>query len=445
MMTEQKKIPASLQRIIDRVKEVYAHDTEVQKLFENGFINTYETTLKQDGAGTFVITGDIPAMWLRDSSAQVRPYLTVAAEDREIASMLKQVIERQWKYILHDPYANAFNRTANNKGHQQDRTEMSPWIWERKYEVDSLCYPLQLTYLYWKATGDNTILHPTLKKVAEVIYQVWKVEQNHEENSPYLFERDNCRVSDTLLRNGKGGYSVKTGMTWSGFRPSDDACLYGYLIPANMFAAVVLEYAREMLTAMEETELANKVTALSREIKAGIETYGKIDHPVFGEIYVYETDGDGNVNLMDDANVPSLLSMPYLGYAAPTDQTYLNTREFILSRHNPYYYEGEKASGIGSPHTPDHYIWHIALAIQGMTAVERAEKDRILDMFKNSHGSTYYMHEGFDADRPENYTRSWFAWANSMFSEFILSEIGVYVPGSPLERQKGTEVDNRVL
>ncbi|WP_096189004.1 glycoside hydrolase family 125 protein [Evansella halocellulosilytica] len=441
MTIEQKKIPASLQRIIDQVKDMYPNDKEIQKLFENCFINTYETTLKQDEAGTFVITGDIPAMWLRDSSAQVRPYLTVASKDQEIASILKQVIERQWKYILHDPYANAFNRTEDNKGHQQDKTEMSPWIWERKYEVDSLCYPIQLTYLYWKATGDNTILNPTLMKVLEVIYEVWKVEQNHEENSPYLFERDDCRVSDTLLRNGKGGYSVKTGMTWSGFRPSDDACLYGYIIPANMFAVVVLEYAREMLTVMDETELAEKVMELSHEIKEGIETYGKVDHPVFGEIYAYETDGDGNVNLMDDANVPSLLSIPYLGFTTSMDQTYLNTREFILSRHNPYYYEGEKASGIGSPHTPDHYIWHIALAIQGMTAVEREEKDCIIDTFKNTHGSTYYMHEGFDADRPENYTRSWFAWANSMFSEFILSEIGVYVPGSPLERQKGMEVE----
>ncbi|PPA70467.1 glycoside hydrolase family 125 protein [Jeotgalibacillus proteolyticus] len=433
-MIDKKNIPQSFQKIINQVNEVYADDQDVQKLFENCFLNTYQTTLKQDDEGTFVITGDIPAMWLRDSSAQVRPYLVLAKEDQEVAGMLKQVIERQWKYILMDPYANAFNRTPSNQGHQNDRTDMSPWIWERKYEVDSLCYPIQLTYLYWKATGDRSVLNEELKRVLKTIHDVWKVEQNHEEQSPYLFERDDCRVSDTLLREGKGGYSVKTGMTWSGFRPSDDACLYGYLIPANMFAVVTLGYAEEMLSEMGETTLASQMAELAGEIKNGIETYGKIQHPVFGEMYVYETDGNGQVNLMDDANVPSLLSMPYLGYTALDDQTYRNTRNFILSRHNAYYYEGSSGDGIGSPHTPDHYIWHIALAIQGMTAASKEERAKILAMFKHTHGSTYFMHEGFNADRPEEYTRTWFAWANSMFSEFILSEIGLHVPGSPLSR-----------
>lgn len=200
---EAQEIPASLQNIIEQVRKAYPEDQELQKLFENCFLNTYQTTLKQDEEGTFVITGDIPAMWLRDSSAQVRPYLIVAGEDPEIAKMLKQVIERQWNYILLDPYANAFNQSANQKGHQQDRTEMGPWIWERKYEVDSLCYPIQLTYLYWKATGDPTILSSKLKQVLETIYEVWRVEQNHEEHSPYSFEREDCRISDTLLRGGR--------------------------------------------------------------------------------------------------------------------------------------------------------------------------------------------------------------------------------------------------
>ncbi|MGM0753121.1 MAG: glycoside hydrolase family 125 protein [Bacillota bacterium] len=432
----EKVIPASFQTIINKVKSAYSHDPEVYELFENCFLNTYLTTLKKDEDGTFVITGDIPAMWLRDSSAQVRPYLVLAKEEPEIATMLKGVIERQWKYILLDPYANAFNQTADNQGHQADRTEMTHWIWERKYEVDSLCYPIQLTYLYWKATGDGSVLNDRLKDVLTVILDVWKVEQDHEAESPYLFERENCRVSDTLLREGKGGYSVKTGMTWSGFRPSDDACLYGYLVPANMFAAVVLEYAREMLEEMKEDQLAGQMEQLSVEIKNGIETFAKVDHPVFGEIYAYETDGDGRYNLMDDANVPSLLAIPYLGYTDASDETYGNTRKFILSRHNPYFYEGKKAEGIGSPHTPDHYIWHISLAIQGMTATTKEEKGRILEMFKNTHASTFYMHEGFDADRPEEFTRSWFAWANSMFSEFILSEIGIFVPESPLARDR---------
>ncbi|WP_350343041.1 glycoside hydrolase family 125 protein [Proteinivorax tanatarense] len=429
-----ENLPNSFNAILSKVKNKYKNDPDTYKLFENCFLNTYQTTLKKDEQGVFVITGDIPAMWLRDSSAQIRPYLTVANEDKEVAELIKGVIERQWEYILHDPYANAFNQSPSKDGHQQDLTEMSPLVWERKYEVDSLCYPIQLTYLYWKATGDNSILSDKLKKVIETVYDLWKTEQEHEEKSPYRFQRKDCRVSDTLLRDGKGGDSVKTGMTWSGFRPSDDACLYGYLIPANMFACVSLGYAQCMLEQMEESTLANKVKVLAEEIKEGIEKYGKVNHPIFGDMYVYETDGKGNVNLMDDANVPSLLSIPYLGYTDFDEPTYLNTREFILSRHNPYYYEGEVAKGIGSPHTPDHYAWHIALAIQGMTATKKEEKDKILELFKNTHGSTYFMHEGFDVDNSKKFTRSWFAWANSMFSEFVLSQIGIYVPSSPLEK-----------
>lgn len=432
MIEKKTVIPESFERIIQRVNEAYQNDPELQKLFEQCFLNTYMTTLQEDAEGTFVITGDIPAMWLRDSAAQVRPYLTVAGEDEDVARWLEQVIQRQWRYILHDPYANAFNREATGAGHQDDQTEMSPLIWERKYEVDSLCYPIQLTYLYWKATGDDRILQSVLKEVLETIHKVWTLEQHHEEKSSYRFERSDCRVSDTLLREGKGGDSSYTGMTWSGFRPSDDACLYGYLIPANMFAVVVLQYADEMLRAMGEEQLAYKMLLLRDEIQNGIEQYGKIHHPVFGEMYAYETDGKGNVNLMDDANVPCLLSMPYLGYCSPDDQTYVNTRNFILSRNNPYYYEGDAACGIGSPHTPDHYIWHISLAIQGMTARSVSEMAAILEMMKKTHGGTYYMHEGFNASRPEDFTRSWFAWANSMFSEFVLSTLEIHVPGSPL-------------
>ncbi|MED4122676.1 glycoside hydrolase family 125 protein [Halalkalibacterium halodurans] len=442
-MAAERKIPRSLQAIIDQVKEHYADDQELQTLFEQCFLNTYLTTIQEDEQGTFVVTGDIPAMWLRDSSAQVRPYLTVVKEDADMARLIKGVIERQWRYILHDPYANAFNQTANKQGHQQDRTEMSPLVWERKYELDSLCYPIQLAYLYWKATGDDSVLQPTLKQVLETISRIWKIEQDHEAKSSYSFERDDCRVSDTLLRKGKGGYSVPTGMTWSGFRPSDDACLYGYLIPANMFAVVVSNYAVELLTAMEEIKLAEQFRELEADIRQGIEQYGKMDHPVYGEIYVYETDGNGRVNLMDDANVPSLLAIPYLGYTTADDPVYQNTRRFILSRDNPYYYEGSYAKGVGSPHTPDHYVWHISLAIQGMTAIDSKEKRQIVAMFKQTHADTYFMHEGFDVDRPKQYTRSWFAWANSMFSEFLLSEAGIYVPGSPLENMKNNKAGDR--
>lgn len=425
-----------MQKLIQHVKEFFPEDEKLQHMFEQCFVNTYTTTLKkQEDGKTFVITGDIPAMWLRDSAAQVRPYLLAAEEDEEMASLLEGVIRQQFEFILHDPYANAFNQTANGKGHQTDLTKMTPHIWERKYEIDSLCYPIQLAYLFWKSTGRTTLINDTFKQVMETIIHVWRTEQDHENHSPYRFERTDCRQSDTLIREGKGGRVVPTGMTWSAFRPSDDACTYGYLVPANMFAVVVLGYAAEMCDVLKEAALKEECLKLREEIQKGIEQYAKLDHPIHGDMYVYETDGEGRVNVMDDANVPSLLAAPYLGYLPYDDLAYLNTRSFLLSRDNPYYYEGKYANGIGSPHTPDHYIWHIALAIQGMTTTSEEEKQEILAYFKQTDGGTNFMHEGFDADCPEEFTRDWFAWANTMFSEFVLSLTGKAVKGSPLYDQ----------
>ncbi|MCM3240596.1 glycoside hydrolase family 125 protein [Heyndrickxia oleronia] len=430
-------IPESMQKLINHVKEFFPNDLKLQQMFEQCFVNTYTTTMKEQKDGkTFVITGDIPAMWLRDSAAQVRPYLLVAEEDEKIANLLEGVIRQQFSFILHDPYANAFNESANGKGHQADLTKMTPHIWERKYEIDSLCYPVQLAYLFWKSTGRTSHLIESFQRVIETIIQLWRVEQDHETHSPYRFERLDVRQSDTLIRNGKGGRVVPTGMTWSAFRPSDDACTYGYLVPANMFAVVVLGYAAEMCDEVLNNQLLQEECLnLRKEIQNGIEQCAKLNHPIHGEIYVYETDGEGRFNLMDDANVPSLLAAPYLGYLPFDDLTYKNTRSFLLSRDNPYYYEGKYANGIGSPHTPDHYIWHIALAIQGMTSTNETERQEILTYFKKTDGGTKFMHEGFNADCPEEFTRDWFAWANTMFSEFVLCLTGKAVKGSPLYYQ----------
>ena len=430
-------IPESLQKLIQHVKDYFPEDEKLHRMFEQCFVNTYTTTMKKQADGkTFVVTGDIPAMWLRDSGAQVRPYLLAAEEDEELADLIEGVIRQQFAFVMHDPYANAFNEAENGRGHQSDITDMTPHIWERKYEIDSLCYPIQLCYLFWKSTGRTAYIQETFKEVCETIIGVWRTEQDHENMSPYRFERAEVRQSDTLIRQGKGGHVVPTGMTWSAFRPSDDACTYGYLVPANMFAVVVLGYAAEICDeVLKDSYLKEECLKLQEEIRHGIEQYAKLEHPIYGEMYVYETDGAGRVNLMDDANVPSLLAAPYLGYQHFDDSTYLNTRNFLLSRDNPFYYEGKYANGIGSPHTPDHYIWHIALAIQGMTAGSAEEKQQILTAFKNTDGGTNFMHEGFNADCPEEFTRDWFAWANTMFSEFVLSLTGKAVKGSPLYHQ----------
>lgn len=422
-------IPKSLQSMIERIRQDLPDQPKLVSMFENCFTNTLLTTIQQkDDGTTFVITGDIPAMWLRDSAAQVRPYLILAQEDEQIASMIEGLVKRQIRYIRLDPYANAFNEQQSGNGHQDDLTEMNDWIWERKYEIDSLAYPIQLSYLLWKNSGRTSQFDESFRAAAQTILELWRTEQHHETQSPYTFQRLNAPLTDTLVRDGKGSETAYTGMTWSGFRPSDDCCQYGYLVPSNMFAIVALRYLTEIAEAVYgDQELADQARELAKEIQQGIDNHAIVEHPEFGHIYAYETDGFGNHNLMDDANVPSLLALPYLGYVDENDEVYLNTRRFILSPSNPYFYEGTAASGIGSPHTPEGYIWHIALSMQGLTSQEREEKLRLLALIRDTDADTGLTHEGFSANDPHQYTRPWFSWSNMLFSELVMDYCGLRI------------------
>ncbi len=397
----------------------------IADMFKATYLNTIETTVKLDEHGAFVITGDIPAMWLRDSSAQVRHYLNLTKDDADICSLVSSLIKRQAYCILDDPYANAFNQTKKEGGHYADTTEFdNPMAWERKYEVDSLCYPVNLAYHFMKASGTTEHLDETFKQACLTILDTFETEQYHAEKSKYRFSRVNCPPSDTLKCDGMGTPVAYTGMTWSGFRPSDDACELHYLIPSEMFAVVILGYMAEIAeTVWNDGAMAERALKLRGEIDAGIKKFGTFDHPEFGTIYAYEADGLGNQNFMDDANVPSLLSLPYLGYCSADDEIYQNTRRFILSKNNPYYYEGTAAKGIGSPHTPKNYIWHVSLAMQGLTSACDDEVNAILDLFETTTAGTGLMHEGFHVDNPDKFTRSWFAWANSIFAEFVIHTV----------------------
>ena len=424
-----KEIPISVQNFMEDItKKCGEKHSKWAKNFNACFVNTLQTTVKKLNDGTtFLLTGDIPAMWLRDSTAQVRPYLVIAKEDKEIADMISGLVERQFKFINLDPYANAFNEEANNAGHQTDKTEMNPWIWERKYEIDSLCYPIQLAYLLWKSTGSINHFNENFVCAMKKILDLWKVEQNHI-NSPYSFVRDTWRKEDTLINDGKGVPVDVTGMTWSGFRPSDDACQYGYLVPSNMFAVVVLDYAKEIFEdILHDGEMAIKVETLRNEIQKGIECYSKVRNKAGEEIYAYEVDGRGNYNIMDDSNVPNLISAPYLGYCDENDDLYLATRKTLLSKENPYFYEGKYAKGIGSSHTPENYVWPIALAMEGLTTSDKNEKERILNLLVDCDGGTNLMHEGFHVDDPTKYTREWFSWANMMFCELLMDYFDIKV------------------
>lgn len=417
-----KSILDQLDNIIDNHTKM-VKDERLSSMLKQCFRNTLETTVKWYDDKLFIITGDIPAMWLRDSSAQVKHYIPFANEVEGLAEIIESLISRQIDFILHDPYANAFNNEPNKNRHK-DRTDSNSLVWERKYEIDSLCYPIWLAYKYHKETGSTKIFTENFKESMELIINTFIIEQNHRTESSYYFERENCPPSDTLKCEGLGTNIGYTGMTWSGFRPSDDACKYGYLVPANMMASVVLGYMDEIfIEQYSDKSLSDVAKKLRIEINEGIKNYGTYKHPEFGEIYAYETDGLGNYNLMDDANVPSLLSAPYLGFVDINDPTYQNTRRFILSKSNPYYYEGIYAKGVGSPHTPEDYIWHISLAIQGLTSVSIDEKETILKTFLKTDACTGFMHEGFNVNNPKEFTREWFAWANSIFSEFTLHYI----------------------
>ncbi|MGY3724670.1 hypothetical protein SAMN05421767_11314 [Granulicatella balaenopterae] len=426
-----KDIPASVRRFMDEIEELCGENHADWAInFKKSFANTLETTLKvkEDGT-TFLLTGDIPAMWLRDSTAQMKPYLLIAKEDPIIRDLITGLVKRQFDYITIDPYANAFNEEANNHGHQTDHTAMNPWIWERKYEIDSLCYPIQLAYLLYKETGETKQFNSNFHQGVKEILHLWTVEQNHE-NSPYTFVRDTTRKEDTLVRDGLGSPVAMTGMTWSGFRPSDDSCIYHYLIPSNMFAVVVLDYLKELYSTLFTDEaILSCVTRLRDDIEKGIKEHALVQNQAGKTIYAYEVDGLGHYSIMDDSNIPSLLAAPYLGYCDSQDPTYLATRKTLLSKENPYYYEGKFARGIGSSHTYPNYIWPISLAIEGLTTQDKKEKERILDLLVATDAGTHLMHEGFDVDNPENFTREWFSWANMMFCELVMDYFGYKIKG----------------
>lgn len=425
-----ENIPDTIQGFIDLITEKCGKEHESwADNFQYAFTNTLETTIKlQNDGTTFLVTGDIPAMWLRDSTAQVHPYLILAKENDDISNMITGLVKKQFFYINIDPYANAFNERPNGEGHQTDRTKMNPWVWERKYEIDSLCYPVQLAYLLYKNTQRIEHFNQDFVTGIRKILKVFEIEQNHA-NSSYSFDRSTSKIEDTLPNQGKGDDVKPTGMTWSGFRPSDDSCLGGgFLIPSNMFAVVILGYIEEIFkNTLDESDILEKANILKKEIQEGIEKYGHVVNSKGKNIYAYEVDGFGNATIMDDGNVPSLLAAPYLGYLDKHDPLYAETRKTLLSKENPYFYEGRCGSGIGSSHTPYNYIWPIAVAVEGLTTDDYSEKERILNQLVFNDANTNLMHESFNVNDSFQYTRKWFSWANMMFCELVMDYFNINI------------------
>lgn len=415
----------AVERTIARVRGELA-DPEMAALFENCFPNTLDTTVdfgEVDGRpDTFVITGDIEAMWLRDSTAQVWPYLPLISEDAELKRLVAGVVNRQTRCILIDPYANAFNKGPGESPWKDDLTDMKPELHERKWEVDSLCYPIRLAHRYWRLTGDASPFDDGWREAMQLVLRTFTEQQRKEGHGPYRFQRVTGWQTDTVAGAGYGNPIRPVGLIVSIFRPSDDATIFPFLVPSNHFAVVSLRQLADMAPALGlGGDFAGQCSTLAAEVERALHEYAVVEHPALGPVWAYEVDGFGNRHHMDDANIPSLLSMPYLGACAKNDPLYLRTRDFVLSAHNPYYFQGTAAAGVGGPHAGVDRIWHLSLIMQALTSTSDAEVAGVLDTLKHTHAGTGFMHESFHKDDPTDFTRSWFAWANTLFGELILT------------------------
>nr|WP_320119232.1 glycoside hydrolase family 125 protein [uncultured Marinifilum sp.] len=422
-LSNRNFVSTAVDKKISEVKMAIANQ-ELAWMFENCFPNTLDTTVsysEDNGkSDSFVITGDIHAMWLRDSTAQVWPYLPLINEDEKLQKLFQGLINRQTKCVNIDSYANAFNKGAEGSHWESDQTDMKPELHERKWEIDSLCYTIRLAYHYWKKTGDTSCFDADWIEAVKAIVKTFKEQQRKENQGPYKFARNTSKSTDTLPGNGYGNPIKPVGLIVSSFRPSDDATILPFLIPSNYFAVVSLKQMTEMLNHLGiEKELAKSAREMAEEVQSALEKYASSNHLNMGETLAFEVDGFGNQMYMDDANIPSLLSLPYLGAIDANSSLYQNTRKFILSENNPWFFVGKYAKGIGGPHVGVNMIWPMSIIMRAMTSDNNEEIEDCLKTLIRTHADTGFMHETFHKDDPKNFTRSWFAWANTLFGELI--------------------------
>ncbi|KIX08747.1 uncharacterized protein Z518_03404 [Rhinocladiella mackenziei CBS 650.93] len=449
-------------------------DPDLAHIFRNAFPNTLDTTVlwhvdgvethapksrlvrDQDrwkGAQSFIVTGDINAEWLRDSTNQLAQYQLLAKSAPDISNLLLGAINTQAEFVISSPYCNAFQPPDPSRlplVHSGQDDYVHPAyeprvVFECKYELDSLAAFLALTNQYHASTGSTAFLTPRWFKALQGVIHVldaqakptFNADTGWYERNEYTFSRYTRIGTETLNLEGTGNpLADHTGLVRSAFRPSDDATILGFLIPANAMMSVELARTSQLLrtassaapTSTEATwmlRVADDLESRAETIKAGIYKHAVTKHPEFGEVFTYEVDGYGSHLLMDDANVPSLLSLPLLGFLDASDPIYQNTRRMILSqRGNPYYLSGSKFSGIGGPHIGLRNAWPMSVLVQAMTSTSDEEILECLDRVKNV-SAFGLINESVDVHRGvrgggDGMTRSWFAWANSVFAQTIL-------------------------
>ncbi|NII10772.1 glycoside hydrolase family 125 protein [Oleiagrimonas sp. C23AA] len=425
--SQRKFTSPAVEAEIHRVKADIT-DPKLARLFENCYPNTLDTTVEIGTLGgkadTFVITGDIDAMWLRDSSAQVNPYLPLAKRDAKLRRLFHGLINRQARCIHIDAYANAFMPDPHARPltwARHDDTDMKPGVGERKWEIDSLCYPVRLAYGYWKATGDTTPFDADWRAAMHTLLDTFRTQQRLHDRSPYHFQRSSPNPTDTQFLSGYGNPTRPNGMIHSMFRPSDDACVYPLFVPANLFAASILDKLAEMSQAIHhDGAFADDCRQLAHEVRQAVHKHARLRDEHGREYWAYEIDGYGNTLFMDDANAPGLSSLAYLGACKLDDPLYQASRSRAWSEANPYFFKGSAAEGIGGPHEGLRMIWPMSIMMRALTSTNAQEIGQCLTWLKSTDAGTGFMHEAFDQDNPAKFTRSWFAWANTLFGELIL-------------------------
>ncbi len=373
---------------------------QTETLFHEFFADFFH---ESDGT-TYVQTGDIPAMWLRDSAAQTIPYIRFVSRYPALHSTFDGVIQRDAKNILTDPHAEAFRANYT--------------VWEDKWEIDSLSWPVIMLFVYYADTRDRSIFTPTLHAALRTIVSTLECEQHHATCSHYSWPHP----VPTHER-----YNPNTGLIWSAFRPSDDPVTYRYNIPQNAIAVIAMRLVSGFSrSAFHDADLAQRATKLGSQVHAAIERYGRTYNPHYGWMYVYETDGYGHVEMMDDANIPNLTTLPYIGWCSTTDPTYLNTRRFTLSSNDPFYYSGKYATGLGSPHTPKGWVWPLGIIGAALTSTQRQDVVHAIGMLDRSDTLNGLMHESIDPNDPQRFTRPEFGWANAFWADLLFRTVAGY-------------------
>ncbi|KAJ4364765.1 hypothetical protein N0V95_000713 [Ascochyta clinopodiicola] len=427
-------------------------DPDLYRLFQNAYPNTLDTAIRWKGVAadnaeeelTFIITGDINAMWLRDSSNQMQSYLPLlnaSSDPNSIASLYRGVINLQARYLLTSPYCNSFQPpvesgigVALNDAASEDTvfpTYSNQSVFECKYELDSLGAFLQISTDYYRATGDYeffgkfqwiSAVEAVLKVAHDMMLPTYGSEGEVLE-SPYTFTRQTTRATETFSNDGIGNPVANgTGLIRSGFRPSDDSTIFQLFIPANMMFSAFLASASEIMGKLNtgnSTSLAQQMSALSDSLRNAIETYGTVNHPTYSKVYAFEVDGFGSNAIMDDANIPSLLSAPFLGYSIDAE-TYANTRNLILSATNPYYMRGPVINAIGGPHQGPGMAWPMASIVRILTSDNDDEITNELRQIVSSTDRLGLIHESINTFNQSDWTRQWFSWANGLFGQMIL-------------------------